>query len=153
MKSLRISCQKMIVRILGLKPNSYHPLVWILGEPVIGKDVYIGGFSEINAKGSAVSIGDFCDIASFVSINCADSHGFTLGYDLSVSRREIHIGSRVFIGSHAVIKGGAIIGDRSVVAAGTIVDGCEIPPYSLIFGNPMQVKPGYYRKFLNGNPT
>ena len=43
-----------------------------------------------------------------------------------------------------MIKGGAHIGHHSVVAAGTIVDGVTIPPYSLVTGNPMTVKPGYY---------
>jgi acetyltransferase-like isoleucine patch superfamily enzyme len=153
MKKLRTRCQKIVLIILGIKPNNYHPFVWILGNPLIGKGVYIGGFSEINANKSVITIGDFCDIASFVSINCADSHAFTLGYDTEISRKEIHIGSRVFIGSHVVIKGGARIGDRTVIAAGTVVDACEIPPNSLVFGNPMQIKPGYYGKYFSGNPT
>jgi acetyltransferase-like isoleucine patch superfamily enzyme len=41
--------------------------------------------------------------------------------------------------------GGAHIGHHSVVAAGTIVGRGVIPPYSLVSGNPMRVKPGYYR--------
>ena len=52
----------------------------------------------------------------------------------------------VFIGSHSVIKGGAKIGHHSVIAAGTIVDGIKIPPYSLVHGNPAIVKDGYYFK-------
>ena len=44
----------------------------------------------------------------------------------------------------SVIKGGAHIGHHSVVAAGTIVDSGVIPPYSLIYGNPMKIKEGYY---------
>jgi hypothetical protein len=34
------------------------------------------------------------------------------------------------------------------VAAGTIVGPGVIPPYSLVAGNPMQVRPGYYRAHL-----
>ena len=48
------------------------------------------------------------------------------------------------MGSHCLIKGGAQIGHHSVVAAGTIVDGIIIPPFSLISGNPMKIKKGYY---------
>ena len=44
-----------------------------------------------------------------------------------------------------MIKGGAHIGHHSVVAAGTIVEAKKIPPYSLIIGNPMVVKSGYYK--------
>ena len=138
--------QALFTRLTGFKENKLHPLVWIKGEPEIGEGVYIGGMSEINAKGAKIIIGNNCDIASFVSINCADSHKKCINISENVDRKDITIGDNVFIGSHSVIKGGAKIGHHSVVAAGTIVDAGEIPPYSLIFGNPMQVKQGYYGK-------
>jgi acetyltransferase-like isoleucine patch superfamily enzyme len=65
-----------------------------------------------------------------------------------IERRDIVIEAHVFIGSHSFVKGGAHIGHHSVVAAGTIVGPGAIPPYSLIAGNPMRVKPGYYRAHL-----
>jgi acetyltransferase-like isoleucine patch superfamily enzyme len=63
-------------------------------------------------------------------------------------RQDIIIEDHVFIGSHAFIKGGVHIGHHSVVGAGTIVGPGVIPPYSLVVGNPMQVKSGYYRARL-----
>ena len=131
-------------RLTTFKSNPFHPLVWVVGEPEFGEGVYIGGFSEVNGKGAHVKIGDFCDIASFVSINCADSHLKCIGLSEDVVRRDIVLENNVFVGSHCVIKGGVTIGHHSVVAAGTIVDAGVIPPYSLVIGNPMQVKPGYY---------
>ena len=71
--------KKLFNELTGFKENKFHPLVWINGEPEIGVNVYIGGFSEINAKGAKVILGDNCDIASFVTINCADSHEMCLG--------------------------------------------------------------------------
>ena len=136
--------QEKVLSALDLPTNRFHPLVWITGEPDIADDVYIGGFSEVNAKGAKVVIEKGCDIASFVSINCADSHKKTIGFENDISRRDIYIGEHVFIGSHSVIKGGATIGHHSVVAAGTVVDPIEIPPYSLISGNPMTLKPRYF---------
>ena len=138
---------ELFSKLTTFKKNSYHPLVWIVGEPEIGKDVYIGGMSEINAKDAKVIIGDNCDIASFVSINCADSHKKCIGIMQKTERRDIIIENNVFVGSHCVIKGGAHIGHHSVVAAGTIVEGIDIPSYSLIIGNPMKVKMNYYSKF------
>jgi len=129
-----------------IKKNRFHPLVWINGEPQIGKNVYIGGMSEVNAKGGMVVIGDNCDIASFVAINCADSHKKCIGLYEQVECKDIVIENNVFIGSHSIIKGGAHIGHHSVIAAGTIVDGVKIPPYSLVSGNPMKVKKAYYLK-------
>lgn len=139
--------QELFTKFTQFNKNRFHPLVWINGEPEIGKGVYIGGMSEINAKGAKVIIGNNCDIASFVSINCADSHKKCIGISEEVDRKDIVIEENVFIGSHSMIKGGAKIGHHSVVAAGTIVDTGVIPPYSLIFGNPMQIKEGYYKKF------
>jgi acetyltransferase-like isoleucine patch superfamily enzyme len=147
-----VEFKKNLSAATGLKDNPFHPFVWLFGEPEIGAGVYIGGFSEINARGAKVVIGDFCDIASFVSINCADSHRRCLGLEQSVARADIHIEDHVFIGSHAVVKGGTHIGHHSVVAAGAIVGPGEIPPYSLVVGNPMVVKAGYYRNQIVKNP-
>lgn len=133
-----------IIQSLGLAVNKFHPLVWIIGEPEIEEGVYISGFSEINCKGAKLVIKTGCDIASFVSINCADSHKKTLGFQNYIERRDIYIGENVFIGTHSTIKGGAVIGHHSVIAAGTVVDGEIIPPYSLVSGNPMTIKPNYY---------
>ena len=137
--------QKIFTRFTTFKANPFHPLVWINGSPIIGKNVVISGFSEINAKNAKVVIGDNCDIASFVAINAADSHKKCLELTDDINRRDITIGKNVFIGSHSVIKGGANIGNYCVIAAGTIVDGVEIPDYSLVIGNPMIIKKGYYR--------
>ena len=133
------------------KENPYHPLVWILGTPEIGENVYIGAFSEVNATGANVVIGAHCDIASFVTINCADSHLKCIELANTIDRKDITLENNVFVGSHCVIKGGVYIGHHSVVAAGTIVDTGYIPPYSLVIGNPMIVKEGYYLKEIEKN--
>jgi len=130
------------------KPNRFHPLVWINGEPEIGEGTTIGGMSEVNAKGASVRIGAHCDIGSFVAINCADSHKRCLGLSTEIERRDIEIGHHVFIGSHCMIKGGAVVGEYCVIAAGTVVEPVTIPPYSLVVGNPMQIKPAYYLEQL-----
>jgi len=136
--------QEWFTRLTSFPSNPFHPLVWIVGEPEIGKNVYIGGLSEVNAKGAIVKIGDNCDIASFVTINCADSHRKCIGLAKEIDRLDIVIEENVFVGSHSVIKGGAYIGHHSVVAAGSIVGPIVAPPYSLVIGNPAVVKAGYY---------
>jgi acetyltransferase-like isoleucine patch superfamily enzyme len=141
--------QQRFSKLTNFPSNRFHPLVWIVGEPDIGEGVYIGGLSEVNAKGACVKIGDHCDIASFVTINCADSHKKCIGLSPEVDRKDILIEDHVFIGSHSVIKGGARIGHHSVVAAGTIVGAVDVPPYSLVVGNPAVVKPGHYLNKLD----
>jgi acetyltransferase-like isoleucine patch superfamily enzyme len=143
--TIRKDFLSLLIKALDLRENPFHPLVFISGEPKIGKNVYIGFFSEINAKGAEVIIGNNCDIASFVSINVADSHKKCIGLKKEDERKPIIIENNVFIGSHCFVKGGAHIGHHSVVAAGTIVEGIKIPPYSQVYGNPMNVKEGYYK--------
>jgi len=141
--------EELLSRVTTFKKNSFHPLVWIVGEPKIGKNVYIGGLSEIQANGINLSIGDNCDIASYVSINGSDSHKKCIGISEETERRDITIENNVFIGSHCVIKGGAHIGHHSVIAAGTIVEGIKIEPFSLVIGNPMTIKSGYYKNKID----
>ena len=66
--------KELFEQYTNFENNKFHPFVKIAGKPIIGNNVNIGFFSEINAKNSKIEIGDNCDIASFVSINSADSH-------------------------------------------------------------------------------
>lgn len=144
----------LLIEILDLRENPFHPLVFINGEPEIGKNVYIGLFSEINAKGAKVAIGDNCDIASFVSINVADSHKLCIGLDAEIKRKPIIIEHNVFIGSHSFISGDTHVGHHSVIGAGTIlINAGYVPPHSLIIGNPAKIKKGYYKKAGERNDT
>lgn len=134
-----------LTECLDLRDNEFHPLVFVNGNPKIGQGVYVGLFSEINAKHGNVEIGDNCDIASFVSINIADSHKYTIGLAKEIKRSSITLENNVFVGSHSFIGGNCHIGHHSVIAAGTIlINGGDIPPYSLISGNPAIIKRSYY---------
>ena len=87
-------------RFTSFKDNRFHPLVWIVGEPIIGEGVYTGGMSEVNARGRGF-IGDYCDIASFVTINCADSHKKCIGLSREVERANIVIEDHIYRLSHS----------------------------------------------------
>ena len=138
-----------LIEVLDLKKNPFHPMVFINGPEcaAIDDDVYIGYLYEINARGSKVVIKKGCDIASFVSINVADSHQRTVGIAAEIERGPIILEENVFVGSHCFIGGNTHIGHNSVVAAGTIlISGGEIPPYSFIKGNPAVIYPEHYKK-------
>ncbi len=86
-------------------------------------------------------------LASFVSINAADSHKKCVGLLTEIERKDITVENNVFIGSHCFIGGGTHIGHHSVVGAGTIaIKTGYIPPYSLVIGNPARVKKEYFLK-------
>jgi acetyltransferase-like isoleucine patch superfamily enzyme len=108
---------------------------------VKGGEILIGDHSRINgaylhAK-KKITIGQNVLIAS--GVNILDSNGHEL---VSLNRtqgkdkpEEILIGNNVWIGLNAIILKGTIIGDNSVVAAGSVVKGV-FPQDSIIGGNP-----------------
>lgn len=61
------------------------------------------------------------------------SHDFTRGLFLHT-----RIGRHCFIGARSIILPGVMIGDESVVAAGSVVTK-DVPPRSLVAGNPAKV--------------
>jgi probable biosynthetic protein (TIGR04098 family) len=54
------------------------------------------------------------------------------------TRGDIVVGSDVWIAGNAIITSGVTIGDGAVVGAGSVVLH-DVPPYSIVFGNPARV--------------
>jgi carbonic anhydrase/acetyltransferase-like protein (isoleucine patch superfamily) len=77
----------------------------ILGTVNIGANVSICWPVDINANHSRIDIGDDCDIASFVTLNCADSHMRCLGLSDEIERRPIVLKHNVFVGQGATTAG------------------------------------------------
>jgi serine O-acetyltransferase len=78
-----------------------------------------------------------------VGSNVTVYHGTTIGQkdEISVDGRVAlypTIEDEVWIGAHAVIAGGVLVGRGSRIAPGTIVTG-DVEPYSIVGGNPMRV--------------
>ena len=57
----------------------------------------------------------------------------------NIRSKRIVIGDDVFIGTNAIILKGTQIGDRSIIAAGSVVMGLKIPPDSMVKGNPARI--------------
>lgn len=117
----------------------------IHGSVEIGDDVSICWPVDINANQSSIQIGDGCDVAGFVVLNCSDSSKRCIGARKDIERAPIILGEHVYVGTQSTILGGVEIGHHSIVAAGTVVRGpLVVPPYSLVIGNPAVVKAGRY---------
>lgn len=109
----------------------------------IGRHTAINEFSNIRAAGGEIVIGDYCIIAQFVSI-IASNHSTARGQNIldqpgDTTRTKIQIGDDVWIGTHAVILPGVIIGTGSVIAAGAVVTS-SIPEYAIAAGIPARIK-------------
>lgn len=107
------------------------------------------GFSSvaINCR-SSITVGKNVKVGADVRIYDHDFHSLEPQFRRSVDdamhirAKPIVIGDDVFIGAGAIILKGVHIGARTIVAAGSVVFSGEIPPDSLVKGNPARVVGG-----------
>jgi acetyltransferase-like isoleucine patch superfamily enzyme len=130
--------------------NPYNPHAWILGEPEIGEDVWIGAFTVIDGSGG-LTIGPGCDISAGAQIYTHSTVARCVSdKELPIKREPTRIGRNVHIGANAVVLMGSDIGDHSIVGAGAVVkEGTVAAPYSVLVGVPARVIPGAARRFAN----
>ncbi len=84
----------------------------------------------------SIKIGHHTMIGDMTTIYDTDFH--QISPDLPMKLAPVIIGNNVWIGTNVMILPGAVIGDHSVIAAGSIVTG-EIPTKSLAAGSPARV--------------
>jgi acetyltransferase-like isoleucine patch superfamily enzyme len=124
-----------------LPDNPYHEHAWIVGEPEIGEDVWIGAFTLVDGSGG-LKIGKGCNVSSGVHIythstvrRCLSERKYP-----EVDRKPVEIGDFVFIGANSTILMGTKIGHHSVIAAGSVVlEDSDISAYSVVAGVPAKV--------------
>jgi acetyltransferase-like isoleucine patch superfamily enzyme len=131
-----------------LPANRFNPHAWILGDPEIGEDVWIGAFTVIDGSGGLV-IGDGCDISAGAQIYTHSTvERCVSGGRNPIRRTPTRIGRNVHVGASAVILMGVDIGDFSVVGAGAVVrEGTIAPPHSVLVGVPARVIENAARRF------
>lgn len=104
--------------------------------------IHIGSFCIICpgvriSSASDILIGDNCMIASGSYITDSDWHDI---YDrVSTGKSNpVRIENNVWIGDSAIVCKGVVIGENSIIGAGSVVVS-EIPPNSIAAGNPAKV--------------
>lgn len=131
-----------------IKSNSIgliQPCIFNIYAPnskiIIGDNVGISG-STICAT-TSVTIGDNVLIGSGCLISDTDSHPIDWEdrlYDRNEKTRKapIVIEDNVFIGARSIILKGITVGEGAVIGAGSVVSK-DVPPYSIVCGNPARV--------------
>jgi len=104
--------------------------------------IHIGSFCIICpgvriSSAADILIGDNCMIASGAYITDSDWHDI---YDrVSTGKSNpVRIENNVWIGDSAIVCKGVVIGENSIIGAGSVVVN-EIPPNSIAAGNPAKV--------------
>lgn len=125
----------------GFPQNLYNKHAWILGNPEIGENVWIGAFTLIDAKYAKLTIGKGCNISCGAQILTHSTVRRTISEGkIGVDFAPVEIGEYCFIGTNAVILKGTKIGHHSVIAAGCVVtEDTVIPSFSIVAGIPGKV--------------
>ena len=123
-------------------------ILWAPRELRLADDVYVGKYCTIQCDGS---IGRWVMIANNVGIVGRLDHDYReVGVPIrntawigDASRKvqavdRVTIGDDVWIGYGAIILSGSTIGRGAIVAAGSVVIS-DVPPYSIVGGNPAKV--------------
>ncbi|HTK49819.1 MAG TPA: acyltransferase [Gemmatimonadaceae bacterium] len=109
------------------------------GRLVLGDDVVIAAGANIRAAGGVIRIGNGSGVGQY-SVLVAANHQLVLGEPYfklpwDEDKTGVEIGANVWIGAHCVLLPGTRVGDHSVVAAGSVVNGA-IPAGELWGGVP-----------------
>jgi acetyltransferase-like isoleucine patch superfamily enzyme len=110
------------------------------GKICIGS--YSGFSSVIISSRSSIKIGEHVKIGGNVRIFDHDFH--SLHHETrrgchdaaSIRTKPVIIEDDVFVGTNAIILKGTRLGARTIVATGSVVFGLDVPPDSLVKGNP-----------------
>jgi len=123
-----------------MPPNDYNPHAWIIGDPEIGENTWIGAFTVIDGSGG-LRIGSGCDISAGAQVYTHSTVVRCLtGPETAVERAVTTLGDRVHVGAGAIILMGASIGNECVIGAGCVVPQfAEIPANSVVVGVPGRV--------------
>lgn len=135
---------------------------YIAGHAYVTGSLVAGAHCTINT--SAVVRGDIT-LGNAVRIG---AHTSLLGFNHTmidpdvevfrqpISQRGIVIGDDVWIGSHVVVLDGVTVGDRAVLAAGSVVTK-DVPAGAIVAGNPARVKkwrvPALAPRYRTGDAT
>lgn len=121
-----------------------HPQATVIGNVVIGKDVYVGPSAVIRGDWGGIVIEDGCNIQETCVIHVFPGKDIVLKRNAHIGHGAvIHgatIGENVLVGMNAVVMDNAVIGDSSIIGALTFVPAeMVVPPRSVVVGNPARI--------------
>ena len=121
-----------------------HPNANVIGNVVIGKDVYIGPGAAIRGDIGEIIIEDGCNVQENCVIHMFPGVTVRLEKDAHVGHGAIihgtSVGRNVLIGMGAVLMDEAYIGENTIIGALCFVpSGLQIPPNKVVVGNPAKI--------------
>ncbi len=121
-----------------------HPNATVVGNVVIGRDVYVGPGAAIRGDWGGIEIADGCNVQEGCVIHMFPGVTVRLDECAHIGHGAVvhgaHIGRHVLVGMNAVVMDHADIGDESIVGALCFVPAdMQVPPRSVVVGNPAKI--------------
>lgn len=118
--------------------SSVYDSVVIIGQPSVGRNVWIGPNVLLDASGG-LTIGDNCNISAGVQIYSHDSIARCISGGIAdISKSPVVIGANSYIGPNTVIAKGVQIGRGCVIGAMSLVLH-DVPDGARAHGAPSQI--------------
>tara|TARA_B100000524_G_scaffold183307_1_gene94556 strand:+ start:2610 stop:3203 length:594 start_codon:yes stop_codon:yes gene_type:complete len=140
----------MIYEFNGYKPvidpSSYiHKEATIIGNVIIGKDVYVGPGASIRGDWGKITIKNGCNIQDNCTIHIFPGKDVILEENAHIGHGAIihgsYIGKNSLIGMNSVIMDDTVIGEECIIGALCFVKGeMKIPNRKIVVGNPAKIK-------------
>jgi len=140
----------MIYEFNGYKPvihptSFVHKEATIIGNVIIGKNVYIGPGASLRGDWGQITIEDGCNVQDNCIIHIFPGKDVILQENAHIGHGAIihgaNIGKNTLVGMNAVVMDDANGGDECIVGALCFVKGeMHIPNRKVVVGNPAQIK-------------
>lgn len=120
------------------------PDATLVGDVTLGEDSSVFFQSVLRADINAIRIGARSNLQDHCTVHLASDIPTIVGDDVSVGHRCIlhacTVGDRVLVGMGSIIMDKVVIGEYSIVGAGSLIPkGKTFPPGSLIVGTPARL--------------
>ena len=149
----------MIYEFNGYKPvihntSFVHTEATIIGNVIIGKNVYVGPGASIRGDWGQIIIEDGCNVQDNCIIHIFPGKDVILKENSHIGHGAIihgaQIGKNTMVGMNAVVMDDAIIGNECIIGALSFIKGeMEIPNRKIIVGNPASIKGDVSDEMIN----
>ena len=121
-----------------------HPNATVVGNVIIGRDVYVGPGAAIRGDWGEIVIADGCNVQENCTLHMFPGVRVHLEESAHIGHGAvIHgavIGRNAMVGMNAVVMDNAVVGHDSIVGALCFVPAdMQIPPRKIVVGNPARV--------------
>lgn len=139
----------MIYEYRGIKPVIHgtafvHKTASVIGNVIIGKDVYIGPGAAIRGDFGKIIIEDGCNVQENCIIHMFPNVTVTLYESAHIGHGAIihgaNIGRNSLVGMNAVVMDNVEVGEECIIGALCFVpEGMKIPNRKVVVGNPAKI--------------